>query len=62
MGTSWQPEPKLGTGPQLTPDSEPELQNSLHGIFGSSFFLILKKKFKVESCLFPLPDWGQTCY
>ncbi len=39
MGTSQQPEPKLGTGPQLKPDSEPELTlNSLHGIFGSSFF------------------------
>jgi hypothetical protein len=29
MGTSQQPEPKLGTGLQLEPDSEPELTPKL---------------------------------
>jgi hypothetical protein len=29
MGTSQQPEPKLGTGFQLEPDSEPELTPKL---------------------------------
>jgi hypothetical protein len=54
MGTSQQSESKLGTGPQLKPDSKPELTlNSLHGISGSSFFPKLKiKKFKFESFFF----------
>jgi len=49
MGTNQQPKPKLGTGLQLEPDSEPELTpNSLHAIFGSFFKLKLRNSsFKV---------------
>jgi len=60
MGTSQQPEPKLGTGPQLKPDSEPELTPKLIA-WNFRFFIFSKiknQKFKFESCFFPLPDWG----
>jgi len=60
MGTSQQSEPKLGTGPQLKPDSEPEVTPKLIA-WNSRFFIFSKiknKKFKFESCSFPLPDWG----
>jgi len=60
----WEPvsnqEPKLGTGPQLKPDSEPELTPKLIA-WNFRFFIFSKlknKKFKFESCFFPLPDWG----
>jgi hypothetical protein len=55
MGTSQQPEPKLGTGLQLEPDSEPELTPKLIACnFLFSIFLITNKKFKFKSCVFPL--------
>jgi len=60
MGTSQQPEPKLGTGPQLKPDSEPKLTPKLIA-WNFQFFIFSKiknKKFKFESCFFPLPEWG----
>jgi hypothetical protein len=59
MGTSQQPEPKLGS-PQLKPDSEPELTTKLIA-WNFRFFIFSKiknQKFKFESCFFPLPDWG----
>jgi hypothetical protein len=58
MGTSQQPEPKLGTGLQLEPDSERELTPKLIAC-NFRFFIFIKiknKKFKFESCFFPLPD------
>jgi hypothetical protein len=40
-GTSQQPEPKLGTGPQLEPDPEPELTPKL--IAWNFLFFIFSK-------------------
>ncbi len=59
MGTSQQPEPKLGTGPQLKPDSEPERTPKLIA-WNLRFFIFskIKIKFKFETCCFPFPDWG----
>jgi len=60
MGTSQQSEPKLGIGPQLKPDSEPEVTPKLIA-WNFWFFIFSKiknKKYKFESCFFPLPDWG----
>jgi hypothetical protein len=54
MGTSQQPEPKLGTGPQLKPDSKPELTPK-HIAWNFRFFIFSKienQKFKFESCFF----------
>ncbi len=45
MGTSQQPEPKLGTGPQLKPDSEPELTPKLIA-WNFRFFIFSKIKNK----------------
>jgi hypothetical protein len=54
MGTSQQPEPKLGTGLQLEPDSEPELTPKLIACnFWFSIFLITNEKFKFQNCFFP---------
>jgi hypothetical protein len=55
MGTSQQPEPKLGTGIQLEPTQNQNWpQNALHTISGSSLFKIKNSSIKI---VFSPPFW-----